>query len=119
QLKLPSPASYQVAAEDAAWCWFADPRAVYHKGRQEKIYYGYISSQGDVVISSRDVKTKKVQTYRLHEKLQKDDHNVPSILFLPDGKILAFYTEHNGKFFVRKSKNPEDISAWEEERVLS
>ncbi len=119
QLKLPSTSSYQVAAEDAAWCWFADPRAVYHKGKQEKIYYGYISSRGDAMISSRDVKTKEVQTYILHEKLQIDDHNVPSILFLPDGKILAFYTEHNGKFFVRKSKDAENISAWEEERVLS
>src|SRR5690606_23038145 len=51
-------ADYQVAAQDGAWCWFADPRAVYHKGKQEKIYYGYINSQGDVVISSRDMKTK-------------------------------------------------------------
>lgn len=113
------PSAYQVAAEDATWCWFADPRAIYHKGNQEKIYYGYISSKGDVVISSRDAKTKAVQTYILHEKLQVDDHNVPSILFLPDGKILTFYTEHNGKFFIRKSKHAEDISAWEEERVLT
>ena len=112
-------ATYQVAAEDGAWCWFADPRAVYHKGKHEKIYYGYISSQGDVVISAQDMKTKVVESYLLHEKLQVDDHNVPSILFLPDGKILTFYTEHNGKFFMRKSKNAEDISEWEDEIALS
>lgn len=119
QLKLPTESSYQVAAEDAAWCWFADPRAIYHKGEQEKIYYAYISSQGDVVIGSRNLKTKETQTHVLHNQLQIDDHNVPSIMVLPDGKMLVFYTEHNGKFFMRKSKNAEDISAWEEKRVLS
>ncbi|HEY0769994.1 MAG TPA: BNR-4 repeat-containing protein [Sphingobacteriaceae bacterium] len=114
------PASaYQAVADDGAWCWFADPRAVYQKGEKERVYYGYISSKGDVMISARDVKTKAVETYTLHEKLQKDDHNVPSILFLPDGKILTFYTEHNGRFFMRKSKNAGDITAWEEEKVIS
>src|SRR5690606_8806294 len=119
QINVPVAADYQIATADGAWCWFADPRAVYHKDKQEKIYYGYINRQGDVVISSRDMKTKAIENFVLHEKLQIDDHNVPSILFLPDGKLLTFYTEHNGKFFMRKSKNAEDISAWEEERVLS
>ncbi|WP_316809970.1 BNR-4 repeat-containing protein [Pedobacter heparinus] len=110
---------YPVVAEDGAWCWFTDPRAVYHKGLQERIYFGYINSKGDVVISARDVKTKAIQTHVLHAKLQIDDHNVPSILFLPDGKILTFYTEHSGRIFMRKSKNAEDISEWEEEKILS
>lgn len=115
-----SNTQYQVEAADGAWCWFSDPRAVYHKGAHEKIYYSYINSQGDVVISARDLKKSSgVQTFVLHEKLQIDDHNVPSILFLPDGKILTFYTEHNGRFFMRKSLRPEDISAWEEERTIS
>lgn len=111
--------SYKVVAKDAAWCWFADPRAVYFKGKAEKIYYGYINSKGDVVLNSREVKSKAIQTFILHDKLQIDDHNVPTILFLPDGKLLTFYTEHNGRFFMRKSKNVEDISTWEEERVLT
>ncbi|WP_353140650.1 BNR-4 repeat-containing protein [Pseudopedobacter sp.] len=116
---VPSVSEYPVIAKDATWCWFADPRAVYYKGKHEKIYYGYINTKGDVVISSRDANTKEIHTYILNEKLQVDDHNVPSILFLPDGKILTFYTEHNGRFFMRKSKNAEDISEWEEEKVLS
>lgn len=110
--------AYEIVAEDAAWCWFSDPRAVYYKGKKEQIYYAYINSKGDVVISSRESKTKKTSHYTLHSALQVDDHNVPSILFLPDGRLLTFYTEHNGRFFMRKSKNPEDITAWEEERVI-
>src|SRR5690554_4389940 len=42
---------------DAAWCWFSDPRAVYHKGNHERIYYGYINSKGDVKVSSYDLQT--------------------------------------------------------------
>jgi len=110
--------AYEIVAKDAAWCWFSDPRAVYHKGNKEQIYFAYINSKGDVVISSRESKTKQTRHYTLHSALQVDDHNVPSILFLPDGRLLTFYTEHNGRFFMRKSKNPEDITQWEEERVI-
>jgi IS1 family transposase len=105
-------------AKDASWCWYSDPRAVYHSGKTEKIYFAYVNSKGDVMIGARNQKTKAISHFTLHEKLQIDDHNVPSILFLPDGKILTFYTEHNGRFFMRKSKNAEDISAWEEERII-
>ncbi|WP_316810467.1 BNR-4 repeat-containing protein [Pedobacter heparinus] len=110
--------TYEALAGDASWCWFSDPRAVYYKGRTESIYFSYITSKGDVMISARNQKTKVVADFVLHPQLQVDDHNVPSILFLPDGKMLVFYTEHNGRFFMRKSKNAEDISSWEEERVI-
>ncbi len=108
-----------MVAKDAAWCWFSDPRAVYYKGKHEKSYFGYINSQGDVMISARNEKTRIVQNFVLHARLQVDDHNVPSILFLPDGRLLVFYTHHNGSFFMRKSKNAEDISEWEDEQVLT
>ncbi|PRD48118.1 BNR-4 repeat-containing protein [Sphingobacterium haloxyli] len=109
---------YEVVAEDAAWCWFSDPRAVYHKGLNERIYYAYINSKGDVVISARYLESKEVETFVLHKELQVDDHNVPSILFLPDGRLITFYTEHNGRFFMRTSKKAENITEWEEERVI-
>lgn len=50
--------------------------------------------------------------------MKKDDHNVPSILFLPDGRLIASYTEHNGRFFMRKNKQAADITQWEEERIF-
>lgn len=109
---------YQIVASDGAWCWYSDPRAVYHKGKTENIYFTYINSKGDVLIGARNQKTKAVTNFVLHEKLQIDDHDVPSILILPDGKLMVFYTEHNGRFFIRKSKYPEDISAWDEERII-
>ncbi|QNL51034.1 BNR-4 repeat-containing protein [Olivibacter sp. SDN3] len=109
----------KVLARDAAWCWFSDPRAVYFEGEHKRLFFAYINSLGDVMIASQDQETEQTAVFNLHEKLQVDDHNVPSILFLPDGKLLTFYTEHGGRFFMRKSKNPEDISAWEEEKELN
>lgn len=114
-----STIDYKVVAEDAAWCWFSDPRAVYHKGAFEKVYFGYINMQGDVVISTFDIKDKAIETFVLHEKLQVDDHNNPSIIFLPDHRLIAFYNEHSGNVYMRKSRNPEDIHNWEDEQIIS
>jgi hypothetical protein len=107
-----------IVVEDAAWCWFSDPRAVFYKGVYEKIYYGYINSKGDVKVKSYNLRTKEEDEFILHEKLQIDDHNVPTFLFLPDGKMLVFYNEHSGSIYMRKSKEAESIAAWEDEVVL-
>lgn len=107
-----------LVAEDAAWCWFSDPRAIYHHGEREGIYIGYINSKGNVMVQSFNLKSGKMGEFTLHQELQVDDHNVPALLVLPDGKLLAFYSEHNGNIFMRKSKLAEDISEWEEEVIL-
>lgn len=106
------------ATDDAAWCWFSDPRAVYHKGAREQVYYGYVNSRGDIGVSSIDLKTGKQELFMLHSELQVDDHNVPTFLFLPDGKLLAFYNHHNGNIFMRKSRYPESVREWEAEVVI-
>ncbi|WP_019540171.1 alpha/beta fold hydrolase [Proteiniphilum acetatigenes] len=105
-------------SEDAAWCWFSDPRAIYHNGKKEVVYFSYINSNGDVIIKSMELGSKKTDEFTLHKALQIDDHNVPGLLMLPDGKLLAFYCQHNGNIFTRKSKAAENISEWEEETIL-
>ena len=105
-------------AEDASWCWFSDARAIYRNGQKEAIYFSYISSTGDVVIKSMELGSKEVDEFVLHKALQIDDHNVPALLMLPDDKLLAFYCQHNGSIFMRKSKAPENISEWEDEVIL-
>lgn len=50
--------------------------------------------------------------------LEVDDHNNGSILFLPDGRLVAFYGMHNDSLLrYRVSINPEDISAWSSEQA--
>ena len=108
----------ETLTDDGVWCWFSDPRAIYHKGDKEKIYFGTINSRGDVLISSKDLTTGAIDSFILHDTLEVDDHNVPAILILPDGKLLAFYNEHNGDVFMRRSSRAEDITAWEPEQII-
>lgn len=108
----------ETLTDDGAWCWFSDPRAVYHHGQREQIYFGTINRRGDVLIHSRDMNSGETESFVLHDSLEIDDHNVPAILILPDGKLLVFYNEHNGNVFMRKSVRAEDVGAWEEERII-
>ncbi|PHN06772.1 BNR-4 repeat-containing protein [Flavilitoribacter nigricans] len=108
----------ETLTDDGVWCWFSDPRAIYHQGQKEQIYFGTITSGGDVVIGAKDLASGMVSSFILHDSLEVDDHNVPAILILPNGHLLAFYNEHNGDVFMRRSSRPEDISAWEPERVI-
>jgi len=105
---------YKNINDDGAWCWFSDPRAVYHKGKYSRTYIGYVNSHGDIIISSYDHDTTKIETKTIHKALQKDDHTNPSILFLQDGRLMIFYSRHgspDGSYTIT-SKNPEDIHNW-------
>ena len=109
----------ELLIQDGAWCWFSDPRAVYHHGTREQIYFGYINSSGDVCIGSKDLESEQLNQFVLHDTLEIDDHNVPSILVLPSGKLMAFYNEHNGNVYLRKSANSEDISSWDGSQIVA
>lgn len=108
----------EVLVENGAWCWFSDPRAVYHKGEKEQMYFGTINDRGDVLIHSKNITSGKIFSFILHDSLEVDDHDVPSILILPSGHLLAFYNQHNGHVYMRRSTNAEDISDWGEERII-
>ena len=53
--------------------------------------------------------------------VEGDDHDNPAITFLPNGRVVAAYSMHNDTsgFRYRISTNPEDISAWGPEVVVS
>ncbi len=104
---------------DGAWCWFADPRAIYHAGQHPRTYAGWVNSQGDVVVGAYDHRSKEVQTAILHRQLERDDHASPSLLILPDGRLQAFYAKHFDEVMrTRVTLRPEDISQWTPEQAL-
>jgi rhamnogalacturonyl hydrolase YesR len=102
--------------DDGGWCWFADPRAVTRDG---KTYAGWVTEDGSVQAAQMDHITRKVSTVTLHEKYQRDDHDNPSFLFLPDGRLMAFYSTHAGpEMNCRVTARAGDFSEWRPERVL-
>jgi hypothetical protein len=113
---IPEDSAYniKVFSEDGAWCWFSDPRAVYKKGIHERTYAGYVTSKGDITISYYDHQTEEINEIVIYPALQRDDHVNPSLLFLPDGRLMTFFTRHNGGFYYTRTKYPEDITQWEE-----
>lgn len=104
---------------DGSWCWFSDPRAVFFEGRFRRTYAGWITSTGDIEVCAYDHNSGQIHINTIHHALEVDDHDNPSLLILPDGRISIFYTRHGGReMFMRVSTRPEDISQWGPVRVL-
>lgn len=98
---------------DGTWCWFQDPRAVYYEGSKKQTYTGWITHDGKVQVASYNHETGEVIIKSLIENFQVDDHNNPTFLVRPDGRILVAYSGHfYGPMRVLVSTNPEDISSF-------
>ncbi|MDL2322579.1 BNR-4 repeat-containing protein [Bacteroidales bacterium OttesenSCG-928-A17] len=106
--------NYITLTEDGAWCWFADPRAVYYEGEKKQTYISWINSQGDIMIASYNHDTNEYKEKVIHSKLEIDDHDVPAILIREDGRIVVFYSKHQYAGPMQRviSTNPEDISSF-------
>ena len=72
---------------------------------------------GDLWITAWDLKTNALVHHELHDKFQRDDHDVAALHELPDGRILAVYAKHNTDRLQRSAitAKPGDISSWTEE----
>lgn len=101
---------------DGVWCWFSNPRAVTANGAT---YIGWISSAGDIGITK--YQDRAASHFTLHAALEVDDHNNPSVLIRPDGRIVCFYCKHNFglPMYYRVSTNPYDISSFEPEQTFN
>jgi rhamnogalacturonyl hydrolase YesR len=116
----PAANGNQEMSADGAWCWFADPRAVYYEGRQRRTYAGWVNSYGDIQVGAYDHRTGITEISTLKAKLERDDHANPAILIRPDRRLQVFYSSHGGRtMWYRVSNKPEDISAWARETEIS
>lgn len=105
---------------DGAWCWFQDPRAVYIEGTKVRTYASWVTSHGELQIGAYDHRHGTVETFTLKSRWGIDDHNVGSILVLPDRRLMVFYARHNeAGLFCRRTTHPEDITAWDEEVTVT
>ncbi len=105
---------------DGAWCWFQDPRAAYVAGAKVRTYATWVTSHGELQIGAYDHRSGTVETHTLKRGWGVDDHNVGSILVLPDRRLMVFYARHNeAGLYCRRTVRPEDLTAWEEEATIT
>lgn len=112
-------AAKRTVSPDGAWSYFTGPRAVNYEGEYRRTYVGWIDSRGRIVVSSydHDSHARKRAVLRTDERV--DDHNNPSIIARPDGRLLAFYSTGRRRHLVyRLTRRPEDITAWRRERRI-
>jgi hypothetical protein len=76
--------------------WFGDPRSVYFDGAHRRTSTGWVSMNGSIQVGSDDHDTGLRTITTLRARLQIDDHNNPSILIRPDGRLLVFWSTHTG-----------------------
>ncbi len=95
---LGSATAPELFTDDGAWCWFSDPRAIYHDGQ---LVAGWITTDGSVQVGSRTLdptatKSPHAETVisTLAPQFERDDHNNPALLPLPDGELAAFFSPH-------------------------
>lgn len=110
-------------ADEGAWCWFADPRALHYESPTGKInstYIGYIDIHGNIKAVQYDFLTGQRREVLVRSYFQPDDHNNPTFLVLPDERIMIFYSRHTDEpcFYYRISQVPGDISSLGEEKQI-
>jgi hypothetical protein len=106
-------------APDAAWCWFQDPRAVYHDGAHRRTYAGYVTAAGDVAVASYDHDTHELRRAVVARAFQRDDHASPALQVQADGRLTVFWSAHRGRqLYLRATSRPEDVSDWGDTRTI-
>ncbi|HJX71789.1 MAG TPA: BNR-4 repeat-containing protein [Bacteroidales bacterium] len=106
--------------DDGAWCWFSDPRAILYKGNHNRIYAGWMNQEGDVVTGYYDCDHNNILYDTIRRRFETDDHDHPSLYIDPQGRLALFYSRHAQRtpIYTVKSKDPEDIENWENEKSL-
>ena len=107
-----------------AWLYHSDPRAVHHKG---VTYTGWITTNGNVRVAAIRHATGRVTRRTIMRGLGVDDHHYPVFHVRSDGRIMAFYSTHSGKYlpkgrpsrmYYRITTRPRDIRSWSATRTI-
>lgn len=112
-----------IVSDEGAWCWFADPRAVHNRtpdGRTDMTYIGYIDTHGNIKATQYDFNHHRPTEVLVRTCFQPDDHDSPTFLVIPDGRVMVFYSRHTDEpcFYYRISAIPGDITTLGEEHVI-
>jgi len=114
-----SQTNFATVTTDGGWCWYADPRALFHNG---KLYLGYVAPlRGKTALDVFDLSTGAGTNLWYSGFSSPDDHNVPGLCVKQDGTLLALYATHGGERYFRyrtsMSTNPVAPEDWNAEQL--
>jgi hypothetical protein len=120
-VRLTAQTNFAVLANDGAWTWFNDPRALFDHGR---LFFGYDrAADGKTVLSAFDLSTGTTTNLWTSEFTQLDDHNMPGLLPKEDGTMLAVYSRHGAdQYFawrVCNDTNTASAASWGAEQLIA
>ncbi len=102
---------------DSAYCWFQDERAVVHG---HFITATSITRRGRLQTTTWDFTSGKVFIRDLARNFTADDHNVAGLLLRDDGRLMAFYAQHDAepRMYYRVTKRPGHARSWQREQTF-
>jgi hypothetical protein len=121
---FPFDATPVVLTNDAGYCWFEDPRALFvgHALVVGNVASGWqtASKRGDIESIVYDFDSSKATVTELHDRLELDDHDSPAYVLRPDGKLLAMYAKHGTEnhSYYRVSSGT-SLTLWDAERTFT
>lgn len=107
-------------ATDGGWCWFSDPRALFHNGM---LYFGCVRSDGHSVLNEFNPQTGGMTNLWISSLTEFDDHDVCGMQVRQDGTIFANWARHGGDPFfcyrISTSTNPVAPADWGAEQQIA
>jgi hypothetical protein len=113
-----------VLTNDAGYCWFEDPRALFVG---QSLVVGSVASgwedaskRGDIESIVYDFDSGETSVSELHDRFELDDHDSPAYVLRPDGKLLAMYAKHgseNHSYYRVSSAG--SLTMWDAERTFT
>lgn len=88
-LPASSAMAFSVVTDEGAWCWFADPRALHHENKTLGIDKTYIGNLGNIKAEEYDFNKGTKETVLIRSWFQPDDHDNPTFIALPDGRVVV------------------------------
>jgi len=112
--------NFATLATDGGWCWFSDPRALFHNGT---LFFGCVRSDGHSVLNEFNLQSGTMTNLWASSLTEFDDHDVCGMQVREDGTIYASWARHGGdQFFsyrISTSTNPVTTADWGVEHQIA
>lgn len=112
--------NFATLTTDGGWCWFSDPRALFHNGT---LFFGCVRSDGHSVLDEFNLQTGTMTNLWISSLAEFDDHDVCAMQVRQDGRILANWARHGGDTFfsyrISASTNPVSPADWGAEQQIA